>query len=269
MKSPAQLKRMREMFEEGIPYPLIKKVFRLSGSSTYWRKRCGACSASENRDRVSEMILEDIRGGMTVNEVVQKRDVCRGTVYNLCKEHGIKPTRSYTRSVSNVQKDQRLLDLYNSGKTVREIADLYGVSHQAIGQRLNRIPGYVPNRSRYFPIPTREELLALIEQGKKSPEIVSILHISQKKLSRLLSEYQLSIPRQAAVNKIEIDDELLQKTLYESDNLQEAAKSLGISVMTLHRIRKSKAEITHPIIDQLQNILDALTQINRLVKIKG
>lgn len=87
-------------------------------------------------------------------EIAQVMNVSKGTVYRWLRElerddPGFNRPRIPTkRTPESRQRDDEIYAMYQAGRSQNQIAAIYGITRQAVHDRLNRIEGKKPRRTK-------------------------------------------------------------------------------------------------------------------------
>lgn len=136
-----------------------------------------------------EDLCSHFDSGKSVKQVAAIYGVQQNTVRVWCMQYRIPRQKLWS---SSRPSRQELIDLLDSGKTITEIGSMYGVTRQAVGGWCRRmgIPGCGPG-GKASRRPPKEELRALIDDGKTTTEIGSMYGVSSRAVRLWVRQYGL------------------------------------------------------------------------------
>lgn len=121
----------------------IEDAERLSGAGKgrigYWLKKLAQNPGS---GRAVDVVKYGIEHDMTAAETAAKFGLCYGSVIRVATQMGVKFRKNPRfNSMVGSQRDADIADLVRSGKTLREVGRLYGISYERVRQIANRVDG--------------------------------------------------------------------------------------------------------------------------------
>ncbi len=154
-----------QMYENGASLGRLGKRYKVSAETIrnklietgkykprIWKKRQFTSQTAHLPDK--DDLLEMYQSGMTAPELATKYRVCAATIRNRLKmtgkyqpRKGGKPGR-HSHKTAHLPDNETLLELYNDGKSHRQLADEYNVSAWIIQKRVKATGKYVPRKRR-------------------------------------------------------------------------------------------------------------------------
>ncbi len=145
---------------------------------------------NSNEIKIPKQRLEELaNSGKTVEEITKELGVSLTTYYQKTKEAGVKTVfRDSIDRIMSVPKDELQKSL-DAGMTVKEICAKYKISEMNYIALIRKYNLATPQRisSDIISNVTKEQILALRNDGKKSEEICKELNISKSTMRRILS----------------------------------------------------------------------------------
>lgn len=258
----------KEQFEalisSGKTVPQICDYFSISPNKYYKLKNefnipSHIKDSLENISKITkEQIQQAINAGMKYNEIINKFGISSSAYNGLLKKFNIiTESKSAKNNISSITKE-KLQALVDSGKKVKAICEELNIPVRTYSRLLDKF-GILTKRKQskaHIESITREQILALMEQGLSKLEILEKLKIKNDTFYILLKRLDIPYNYRSHGNEINIPKEKLEEAIRSNKTTQEIADSLGIAVNTFHRKAKNqKVKTTYsPAIDIIKNI---------------
>jgi len=100
----------------------------------------GFTSQHRKKREIPTDVLGELLITMTVPEIAERTGIPRTTIYSKLKRSGIEYERKIRRRrKSNHTQDERIMELYKKGMTVREISVITGISKSTVSMRIKSL----------------------------------------------------------------------------------------------------------------------------------
>ncbi|MDE1851801.1 MAG: hypothetical protein KGH69_03895 [Candidatus Micrarchaeota archaeon] len=243
----------------------IREAQRLSDEEferSYLRRRNGGSPAGNGK--VSEQKIREMHAdGKTVAEMAAECNLHPNTFYPRLRKMGLQPNRPARNGPAHESErkgkragrrkvtDEQLITAQREGKTVSEMAALFGIGQNWVRVLLNRLE-LEPNRpekrqaahriakGRFQKI-TNEQLIAAHEAGKMPEEIASEYRMSRWAVYSRMRKLELMPNRRKAYS-----DEQITDAISRGLTAPQARKEIGISHQ-VYRKRAGELELEVPL----------------------
>lgn len=220
--------------------------------------KTGTMQSIENIESIKKEDIEIlINAGKSNPEIAEKLNITLSALNSLIAKFGIVTKHIQTRQNISLITKERLQELVNSGKPVKEICEILRISVRTYSRLVKQF-GIATERQRakeYLSSITRETLQTLVNEGLSVSEICQRLKINRSAFYRLLKQFKINYNYAHHYNEILIPKSVLQDKAQSGETTKEIANSLGISVGTYH-IKAKQAEVKTVLRDSIDTIAD-------------
>lgn len=258
-ESNAKDKQRMKLYKKGLTDGEIAEQLNISRHCVAnWRNKKGLISKNENKYKFTdEELIKYHNNGLINVEIARKLNVTSEAITFRIKKLGLERNKKNNKvvqvdeEISENLSDNKLLELYLLNKSDREIARLYKLSSQRIGERRRSMK----LKSKYKTIRkfTNEELIELIENGKSDSEIARELKVAKSTVYQRRKKLDLDYNKDARGHKEKnINKSTFKEKWEEGLSDREIADFFGIKIWEAFNLRK-KLNLPSKIKNKLKN----------------
>lgn len=156
-----------------------------------------------------QLILEDLKKGLTKKEIQTKHNVSKSWLYTFSKKHGFikrKPSEEFK---------EKVIWEYTLGETINSLSDKYNIPKSTLGQWF-KLSGVSRGRRKIHQ-DTKSEIIERYKKGEDSIELSSAYDISPNTITSWLRELDLTRhrgPQSKIINEEYFDEINTEKKSY-------------------------------------------------------